>query len=85
MRAGLSGKSPTSLAIAARQIVLCRDATFEDALRMDFRIVSRLCTGVDFYEGVRALIIDKDKSPHWTPSGIEDVNDAMIDPFFSHR
>ena len=36
-------------------------------MTMEFRIVSRICRGHDFYEGVRATIIDKDDSPRWRP------------------
>ena len=36
---------------------------FDEALRIEFRIVSRICRGHDFYEGVRALIVDKDNRP----------------------
>jgi hypothetical protein len=39
----------------------------------------------DFVEGVRALIIDKDNAPQWKPARIEEVTDAMIDPFFRNR
>jgi Enoyl-CoA hydratase/isomerase len=39
----------------------------------------------DFLEGVRALIIDKDKTPRWTPNRIEDVTDAMVDVFFGNQ
>jgi enoyl-CoA hydratase len=83
IRAAMIGKSPTSQAIAAHQIALCRDATFEEALRMDFRIVSRLCRGVDFYEGVRALIIDKDNRPLWRPATLDEVSTGMVDAYFA--
>ena len=37
----------------------------------------------DFYEGVRALIIDKDNKPNWIPNSIEDVKSKDIDHFFT--
>ena len=79
----MSGKSPTSQVIAARQIALTRDASFEDALRMDFRIVSRICRSADFYEGVRALIIDKDNRPVWRPATLGEVSRDMVDAYFA--
>jgi len=83
IRAALLTKSPTSLAIAARQIARCGSLSFDDALRLDFRIVSRLCRGQDFYEGVRALIIDKDNRPRWRPPILAEVSEDAIDAYFA--
>ena len=64
----LATKSPTSQAIALRQMQLGADATFEQAMTIEYRIVSRICRGHDFYEGVRAVIVDKDNRPLWRPA-----------------
>ena len=37
-------------------------------MRAEFRIVSRIIEGHDFYEGVRAVIVDKDNEPRWQPA-----------------
>ncbi len=66
-RAAMGEKSPTSQAIALRQMALGPALDFHDALRVEYRIVSRICRGRDFYEGVRALIVDKDNRPQWSP------------------
>ena len=50
---------------------------------MEFRIVSRICRGHDFYEGVRALIVDKDNRPRWRPAAAEAVSKADIDAHFA--
>ncbi len=52
---------------------------FDEALRMDYRIVSRICRGHDFYEGVRAVIVDKDNRPNWAPA----PSPAEIDAYFA--
>jgi enoyl-CoA hydratase len=52
-------------------------------MRLDFRIVSRICRGVDFYEGVRAVIIDKDNKPNWRPAASADVRSEDIDAYFA--
>lgn len=81
--AAMRGKSPTSQAIALRQMELGADMTFEEAMRLEFRIVSRICRGHDFYEGVRATIIDKDQSPHWRPAAEDPLDPAAIEAYFA--
>jgi enoyl-CoA hydratase len=76
-------KSPTSMAIALRQMQTGPSLDVEETLRMDYRIVSRICRGHDFYEGVRATIIDRDQRPNWQPARIEDLVEADIDRYFS--
>ena len=78
-RAAMLEKSPTSQAIALRQMVLGATIDFDEALRMDYRIVSRICRGRDFYEGVRAVIVDKDNRPNWEPA----PSRAEIDAYFT--
>ena len=78
-RAAMLEKSPTSQAIALRQIAIGPKLDFREALRVEFRIVSRVCRGRDFYEGVRAVIIDKDNRPKWSaPPG-----EAELDAYFA--
>ena len=45
-------------------------------------MVSKVMSDHDFYEGVRALIIDKDNKPLWKPENIEEISDEIIDEFF---
>ena len=78
-RIAMQEKSPTSQAIALKQMALGATIDFDEALRMDYRIVSRICRGHDFYEGVRAVIVDKDNRPSWAPA----PSDAEIDAYFA--
>jgi enoyl-CoA hydratase len=78
-RAAMLEKSPTSQAIALRQMELGRTMDFDQALCMDYRIVSRICRGRDFYEGVRAVIVDKDTPPQWSPP----PSPAEVDAYFA--
>jgi enoyl-CoA hydratase len=52
-------------------------------MRMEFRIVSRVIHGHDFYEGVRAVIVDKDNNPRWRPATLPDVGDAEVERHFA--
>jgi len=79
----MAGKSPTSLAIALRQMRIGATLSFEEAMRLEFRIVTRICRGHDFYEGVRATLIDKDGRPRWRPPAGERPDPRDIDAYFA--
>jgi enoyl-CoA hydratase len=78
----LTRASPTSLAITLRQIALGRGLAIEDVLRLDYRIALRCLERPDFFEGVRALLVDKDGTPRWQPPRLADVEEAAIDFYF---
>ena len=78
----LRTKSPTSLKIAHRQIREGAKLEFDECMRMEFRIVSRIIEGNDFFEGVRPPIIEKDGAPRWQPADLAGVSDAEIDAYF---
>jgi hypothetical protein len=52
-------------------------------MKMEWRMVNRVVAGHDFYEGVRATIIDKDGTPKWKPSDLADVSDADVAAYFA--
>lgn len=81
--AAMRTKSPTSMAIALRQCQVGATVDFAEAMRIEYRIVSRVARGHDFYEGVRALIIDKDNAPRWSPATSDAVTEAGIDAYFA--
>jgi len=76
-------KSPTATRLALRQIREGNALDFDDCMRMEFRMVNRVIAGHDFYEGVRATIIDKDQAPKWQPAALSDVSDSEIDAYFA--
>jgi enoyl-CoA hydratase len=57
--------------------------TFEECMKAEYRIVSRVLYQDDFYEGVRALIVDKDNAPRWNPAALADVNRQAIEALFA--
>jgi enoyl-CoA hydratase len=71
-------KSPTSHKIALEQMRLGSKLPFETCMQFEFRIVSRIVHGHDFYEGVRAVIVDKDNAPRWRPASLAEVSDAAV-------
>ena len=81
--ATLAGKSPTSLVLTLRQMREGARLALPDVLRMEYRIVWRVCRGREFQEGVRAAIIDRDNRPSWSPARLEDVRAADIEACFA--
>lgn len=81
--AAIHAKSPTSLKIALAQVRRGAGWDFETCMRAEFRIVSCVIHGSDFYEGVRAVIIDKDNQPRWNPATLADVSDAEVERHFA--
>ena len=81
--ATIRAKSPTSVAIAFEQMRRGASLGFAEAMQLEFRIVSRIPHGHDFYEGVRAVVIDKDQSPSWRPRTLEELEPAAVDAYFA--
>jgi len=76
-------KSPTSLKIALAQVRRGAHWDFSECMRAEFRIVSRIVEGTDFYEGVRAVIVDKDNAPRWRPAALADVSETQVERHFA--
>lgn len=78
----LSKMSPTSLMLTFEQMKRGHKLDFNDVMRMEYRIVSRIMHGHDFFEGVRAQIIDKDRMPKWSPGKIDEIDTIKIAEYF---
>ena len=75
--AAINTKSPTSAAVALRQMRDGIAQDFDECMRIEMRAVTRIMAQADFYEGVRATILEKDGAPNWTPC--QDI-DAIFAP-----
>jgi len=78
-------KSPLSLKIALAQVRRGKNWDFETCMRAEFRIVSRVIEAHDFYEGVRAVIVDKDNKPRWQPATLAAVSEEEVERHFASR
>lgn len=76
-------RSPTSLRVAWRQISAGLTLSMDDCMKMEFRILNRMLAGHDFYEGIRAAIIDKGSKPQWRPASLAAVSEADVDAYFA--
>jgi enoyl-CoA hydratase len=81
-RASLLTKSPTSLKVTLRQLAIGRDYDLEAALVLEYRLTQHMMAAHDFYEGVRAALIDKDQSPRWEPASLAEVGDDIVASYF---
>jgi enoyl-CoA hydratase len=76
--------SPTSLAITHRQLLLgAGGLDIEAALALEYRMTQRCMEAHDFFEGVRALLVDKDQNPRWRPARLDEVTKEQIDRYFA--
>ena len=77
-------KSPTAVAVSCKAIHRARGlASLEHALESEFGVSCYLMYGHDGIEGVRALIIDKDRNPQWDPPSLEDLPARDVESAFA--
>lgn len=80
----LNEKSPRGMVVTLKLLRLARTArSLEECLVREYRAALEVFASDDFREGVRAAVIDKDRSPKWSPPRIEDVTPAMLAPYFA--
>jgi enoyl-CoA hydratase len=78
----MTAMSPTALKVTLRAIRQAATMSLDEVLDQDFRVGSRFLRQPDLQEGIRALIIDKDRQPRWTPASLAEVTDAQVAEFF---
>ncbi len=81
--AALLTKSPTSLRVTLRQLMLGQGMELEEALKLEYRLTQHFMAAHDFYEGIRAVLIDKDQKPLWRPATLAEVDEAMTTAYFT--
>jgi enoyl-CoA hydratase len=82
----IAKRSPTSLKLALRLLRLGRgSSSLVECLEREFSVASELLDNHDFYEGVRAAIIDKDRNPKWSPATLEEVREADLEKYLAVR
>jgi len=79
----IGGKSPTSVKVAFRLLHEARlYGRLEPCLQQEYRAALASMRSHDFVEGVRAAVVDKDRSPRWSPAALKDVTPEMVEVFF---
>ena len=78
----VTAKCPTSAKVALRQLAAAPD-DFAAEMELEYRLAARMIARPDFAEGVRAVLVDKDNAPLWSPARPEDVSEAELDAIFA--
>ncbi len=78
----LKKKSPLMMCVTLSQIRRAKNLSLSDCLRMERNMVRRCFENGQIIEGIRAMVIDKDHMPRWSPAKVSDVSNEMIDIFF---
>lgn len=76
-------KSPLSLKIIFDSLKRAQHLDFKDCMKMERLLAYHFSRDHDFAEGIRALIIDKDKTPRWKPGSLAEVSVEKIESYFS--
>ena len=81
----LQACSPTSLKVTLQQLRHGREQDLASCLTMEYRMSQAFLHGNDFYEGVRAALVDKDRQPRWSPKQLADVSEDAVNRYFDSR
>jgi enoyl-CoA hydratase len=74
----IAGNSPTSLKVTYALLSAAKGANLHACLVREFRAGCSLLASHDLYEGIRAAIIDKDRTPRWRPPTLAEVTEASV-------
>ncbi|RMQ41612.1 Enoly-CoA hydratase/isomerase protein [Pseudomonas cichorii] len=77
------GHSPLAMAVTLEMMRRGRHLSLQDCFSMELHLDRQWFEHGDLIEGVRALIIDKDRNPQWKPSSVQDLNSGHVESFFS--
>ncbi|EFC45188.1 enoyl-CoA hydratase family member, partial [Naegleria gruberi] len=78
----LEQMSPTSLRVVHRQLRMGSVLGYKECFDMEYGMAKQMMNGNDFFEGVRALLVDKDKNPKWNPATLDQVKQKDVDMYF---
>lgn len=76
-------KSPTSLKVTLAALEKGKQLSFDECMQMEYRLTQHFLQGHDFFEGIRAAIIDKDQKPRWLPEKFSELSAQEVEGYFS--
>lgn len=78
----LRSKSPSMVKVAFEGIRRARELSLEESLTQEYAVTMNALRSHDFREGIRAQLIDKDRSPQWRPATLEEVSQELVELYF---
>ncbi|MET3810661.1 enoyl-CoA hydratase/isomerase family protein [Arthrobacter sp. UYEF3] len=79
----IAAKSPTAVKVALASLRRVRGFRLAEALEQEYRVGLRFLAGPDFREGIRAQVMDKDRTPHWRPASLPQVSNDDVEAYFA--
>ncbi len=79
----IDSRSPLSVSVTLEMLRRGRTLSLADCFAMELHLDRQWFDQGDIIEGVRALIVDKDKNPRWNPPTLEEVTPARVAAFFA--
>ena len=81
----VSGHSPLSMAVVFEQIKRGKSMSLKEVFEMEYKISQGFMHHTEFFEGVRALLVDKDKNPKWLHKHVSEVKKEEVEFFFDRK
>jgi len=81
-RENLLKRSPTSLKVTLAHLYQAIPLSFDEVMQQEFNMAVAFMHSQDFYEGVRAVLVDKDQKPTWQPGQLSEVSEETVKKFF---
>ncbi|SCD81480.1 enoyl-CoA hydratase/isomerase family protein [Streptomyces sp. DvalAA-19] len=78
------GRSPVALKVTLAALRRARElGPLERVLEQEYRVSYAALSSADLVEGIRAQVIDKDRTPRWTPGTLVEVTEADVARYFA--
>ncbi|WP_461611657.1 enoyl-CoA hydratase/isomerase family protein [Cytobacillus kochii] len=81
----LLSKSPSSLKVTLKQLIDGEEQSLTTCLETDFILARNFLSHSDFYEGVRSVVIDKDRNPQYDFAQLSDFTSQHVEGFFQKK
>ncbi len=82
-RKTILSKSPLSVKITFEQLKRAQPMSFLEAIEMEYQLSRSFIENPDFFEGIRAVVVDKDKNPRWSTQALNSITPEIIEAYFS--
>lgn len=80
----IASKSPLALSVTLASLRrACAEGDLAEALEREYRVSSRFLAEHDFGEGIRAQLVDKDRTPRWDPATLDAIDPERVEAFFA--